>query len=165
MTGLTSAWADQQTELAATLGWVLPNEFLFMVFYVASFWKRPISSSKLAKDLGSSENIVRDHLNLLVKLGLFLKHGEKYRPSELGNQAFLFVRQSVQIDQVLTATSIGPVNVSNIGLGVMSAASEQKSFRLEITHSELTDGFLPKEQPVAVSNTIFREDSVAENAA
>jgi len=165
MTESTSSWADRQVELATILGFVLPNEFLFMIFYVASFWKRPITSIKLAKDLGGPENIVRDHLNLLVKLGLFIKQGEKYRSSELGNQAFVFVKQSVQKEQVLTAVSIGPVNVSDSSLGLTSATTEQKAFTLETNDSGIAGEFLPKEQPIAALNTIFCADSVAENAA
>jgi len=165
MTASTPSWADRQVEIATILGLVVPNEFLFMIFHVANIWKRPISSIKLAKDLGSSENLVRDHLNLLVKLGLFVKQGKKYRSSELGTQAFVFVNQSVHKEQLSETMSIGSVNVSDIGLGMTSATTEQNAFRLETNHSELPGGFLPNEQPIAVSNTIFREDSVAENAA
>lgn len=88
---MKASWADIQTLVAQRVSLILPNEFLFCIFYLLQEWGQPITSKKLAKDLGAKEKIVRDHLNLLLKLGVATKTGEKYRLTEMGKEAAQFI--------------------------------------------------------------------------
>ena len=91
----TDTWTERQIEVTRKMSLVLPNEFLFCIFYLVQEWKQPISSKKLANDLRAGEKVVRDHLNLLVKLDLATKTGEKYRLSDMGKEAACFIKEAV----------------------------------------------------------------------
>jgi len=166
MTAATS-WVDAQTEIATKLGLVVPNEFLFTVFYLVNVWSKPISSIKLAKDLGASEQLVRDHLNLLVKLGLSVKQGQKYRSSELGMQGFTFINQSVRKEPSPSLMTVNSDNVTEVFIGMISAAPQQEMLAVETKFGGVACEMLPADKTTDAAETkrVFSEDTVAAHAA
>ena len=86
--------AERRIGIIGDISSVLANEFLFCVFYQICEWNRPISVRKLARDLGSEDDLIRDHLNILIHQGLIQKEGEKYRISESGKEGINFLREA-----------------------------------------------------------------------
>jgi len=158
--------ADVQIDVARTLSLIVPNEFLFTTFYLASDWNRPITSTKLAKELGCSEVLVRDHLNLLATLHLFHKQGQRYALTDMGKFLVLFIKQSIVTEQVadLMAMVSAPEDVSHNYFGIDSTMTEQNPHAMT-TEYRATDGrALPELEPEAESNLSIWDNTVAENA-
>jgi hypothetical protein len=158
--------ADVQIEVARSLGLIIPNEFLFITFCLASDWNKPITSIKLAKELGCSETLVRDHLNMLVTLNLFRKQGQRYTQTDLGRYLMLFLRQSVvteQITDLMTMVSASE-NISRNYFGINLATNEQNLHTMTTEYSAMDCRALPKREPEAESNLNIWDSTVTENA-
>lgn len=122
-----TSWVDMQISVASGMALIVPNDFLFTIFYLAGKWERPISALKLAKDLGTSETLVRDHLNLLVKLGFARSAGKKYELSELGKQGLSFLHGAVSKKPQHSAATASVTDLSGLYLGGVAVAASQRS--------------------------------------
>jgi hypothetical protein len=93
---ITEVWGEAEIVIVKLISSILPNEFLFSLFYLLAEWKQKITLVKLCKILNvTDQKLIRDHLNMLLKFELLDKTGEQYQISSLGKQGFQMLNDHV----------------------------------------------------------------------
>jgi len=89
-------WPEQQIRAVELMSSILPNEFLFSICYLLGEWNQQVSLVKLCKMLNvADEQLIRDHLSLLLKSGFLNKTGKQYEISRLGKEGLRLLNEAV----------------------------------------------------------------------
>ena len=86
--------ATRRLSTVRKISLVLTNEFLFCVLWLIHHWNRPVGSKKLSLELRADEQLLKDHLSLLIGTGFVTLHKGKYRITEQGKEGIAFLKQA-----------------------------------------------------------------------
>lgn len=86
--------AMQRLSTLCKMSLVLTNEFLFCLLWLIHNWNRPVSSKKLALELRTDEQLLKDHLSLLLRSGFITVLKGKYRITEQGKEGITFLQRA-----------------------------------------------------------------------
>jgi len=155
-------WAEQEIALVKLISSILPNEFLFSLFYLLAEWSQKITLVKLCKILNvTDEKLIKDHLNMLLGSGLLVKTGEQYQVSATGKDAIQLLNDAVGNipDPTWIVSSASGDNVASVGQPVIAAVNAADLQRLVCTSRSapeqeiVSDRESPNEKIAASSET------------
>lgn len=162
-------FGETQLQIAEALALVLPNELLFCIFCSICYWKQPVSVRKLARELRADDDLLRDHLNILIKCGLLSKQGEKYVLTDLGNEAYRFANEAMRQAKLTCFDSWAPVGDlrSETIVGVSSAVPSSSTVLVQIGAKAKSFGGAETEKAEvpAEGAPLLSDDSLTANAA
>jgi hypothetical protein len=120
-------------DLIQKTSFLLINEPLFCLLYFLREVNRPITTHTLARDLGSDEHLIIDHLQVLVTQGLVRSEAAKFCISEIGRQAVQIAEEGVGNKPYVFAAPAIASDCSEIEIaGFFEAGSDGDSLQLSL---------------------------------
>jgi hypothetical protein len=155
-------------ELIRETSFVLANEFLFCILYYLCDLNRPVSLTKLSKDLGADKSLIADHLGLLVNNRLLISESGKFGISERGKAAVQMAEEGAgKRPYVYTSVASAPA-YAEVRVDFNDASSTESAFCLYLNISmqdlrstdrtEIDRVQTEKKSPSAQESEMFRLD-------